>query len=147
MTLRNQLINFHLAVRQPILSRPDIPPEPRIRLRAALIAEEAFETLQAMLVFNEAEIVAKKTILRACKHAAVKVDMVELADGMADLDYVVEGTRLEFGIDGKPIADEVHRSNMMKASGPVAENGKRLKPVDWTPPNVKGELEKQGWKP
>ena len=63
-----------------------------------------------------------------------------------DLDYVVEGTRLEFEIDGGPIAVEVHRSNMAKVGGPVREDGKRLKPPGWTPPDIAGELRKQGWK-
>jgi predicted HAD superfamily Cof-like phosphohydrolase len=63
---------------------------------------------------------------------------------MADLDYVVEGTRLEFGIDGEPIAAEVHRANMAKTEGPVAPDGKRLKPPGWTPPDIAGVLRKQG---
>lgn len=152
-TVRDQVIEFHLAMDQPILETPQVPPDARVRLRAALIAEEFFETLEAMIPFDPLStitrelVVARAAVMWACKEAAISVNLEKLADGMADLDYVVEGTRLEFGIDGRPIAAEVQRSNMAKASGPVAENGKRLKPPGWTPPDIVGELVKQGWKP
>ena len=42
-------------------------------------------------------------------------NMVEVADGIADLIYVALGAALEFGIDIEPIFNEVHRSNMSKA--------------------------------
>ena len=67
------------------------------------------------------------------------------ADALADLDYVIEGTRLEFGIDGWPIAQAVHKSNMAKVGSKVREDGKILKGPDWTPPDIAGELRKQGW--
>lgn len=80
----------------------------------------------------------------------MNVDLVEFADALADLDYVIEGTRLEFGINGAPIAAEVHRSNLSKLgpNGPMLrEDGKILKPPGWTPPDIAGELRKQGWQP
>lgn len=53
-------------------------------------------------------------------------------------------TALEFGVDMGPIEDEVHRANLAKAGGPVV-NGKIMKPPGWTPPDIAGELKKQGW--
>lgn len=145
-TLREQVREFHLAMAVPAdAERPTVIPDERVRLRAALIAEEFFETLAALIVFDASVVCAKEIVLDACKHHQVMVDMVELADGMADLDYVVEGTRLEFGIDGGPVAAEVHRANMAKLGGPVAPNGKRLKPPGWTPPDIAGELRRQGF--
>jgi predicted HAD superfamily Cof-like phosphohydrolase len=146
MSVRDQVVEFHKVMNQPILPTPQVPPEDRIRLRVALITEEFFETLDSILVLDGAEEYAKEVIKAACKNARISVNIPGLADEMADLDYVVEGTRLEFGIDGGPIAAEVQRANMAKASGPVAENGKRLKPEGWTPPDIVGVLEKQGWK-
>jgi len=69
----------------------------------------------------------------------------ELADAIGDLKYVLEGTNLAFGIDGEPIWDAIQAANMAKAGGRVDEHGKRLKPPGWTPPDIEGELVKQGW--
>jgi len=146
-TLRQQVAEFHAAMNQVDPTTPTIPSEERVRLRAALIAEEFFETMEAM-ISNDDLIKMKAHVLEICKHGFIRVNMPELADGMADLDYVVEGSRIEFGIVGEPIAAEVHRSNMAKFIGePVwSSNGKRLKPAGWTPPDIAGELRKQGWK-
>ncbi len=147
-TLREQVREFHLAMDVPVdAPRPTVIPENRVRLRAALIAEEFFETIHAMFPGdgpNDWIDDAEKRVMYGVKVARIRVSIPELADGMADLDYVVEGTRLEFGIDGAPIAAEVHRANMAKVGGPIAENGKRLKPSGWTPPDIVGELRKQG---
>jgi predicted HAD superfamily Cof-like phosphohydrolase len=147
MTLRDQVREFHLAMNVPAdAERPTRIPDERVRLRAALIAEEFFETMRAMFgAYGAGLEEAERLVTNAIRFNSVHVNMVELADGMADLDYVVEGTRLEFGIDGAPIAAEVHRANMAKAGGPVAPNGKRLKPEGWTPPDIEGVLRRQGY--
>jgi predicted HAD superfamily Cof-like phosphohydrolase len=147
MTLRDQVLEFHLAMNVPAdAARPTLIADERVRLRAALIAEEFFETMRAMFgAYGAGLEEAERLVTNGIRFNSVHVNMVELADGMADLDYVVEGTRLEFGIDGGPIADEVHRANMAKAGGPVAPNGKRLKPEGWTPPDIEGVLRRQGY--
>ena len=86
----------------------------RPELRAKLIEEEAKETADA---------------IRAN-------DLVEAIDGMCDLLYVVFGTAVEFGIDIQPFFDEVHLSNMAKVGGATREDGKTLKPPDWSPPKI-----------
>lgn len=50
--------------------------------------------------------------------------MIEVADALADIHYVLMGTVLEFGLQDKypEIFREVHRSNMSK----LDENGKPL---------------------
>jgi len=148
-TVRDQVAEFHRAMGQPILRSPAVPDEARVRLRAALIAEEFFEVMGALYGPSLALTAARGMIMGTIgdPESELHIGLVELADGLADLDYVVEGTRLEFGIDGGPIAAEVHRTNLLKASGPIAPNGKRLKPEGWTPPDIAGELRKQGWSP
>ena len=147
VTLRDQVREFHVAMGQPCAERPTVIPDDRVRLRAALISEEFFETLRALFGDDPALARAEATVRLAIDVAIVRVDMVALSDGLGDLNYVEEGTRLEFGIDGEPIAAEIHRANMAKADGPVAPNGKRLKPPGWTPPDIAGVLKAQGWKP
>ena len=146
-SLREQLVEFHQAVSQPVVLRPAVPADDRVRLRAALIMEEAFECLAAMLYIDEATAEGREAVMRLIADGFVHVNLPALVDGLADLDYVVEGTRLELGVDGVPVAAEVHRANMTKATGAVAPNGKQMKPPGFRPPDIAGELEKQGWKP
>lgn len=144
--LRDQLIEFHQAAAQPVLNRPQTPPDDRVRLRLKLVAEECFEFLQAcgVPVGHLHEQVQEEISLVP----ELKIDLVAVADAFEDIGYVVEGSRLEFGINGEPIADEVHRSNMAKF-GPGSwkrEDGKIMKPPGWRPPDIRRELRKQGWK-
>ncbi len=50
--------------------------------------------------------------------AAEANDMVEVADGLADILYFVVGQAVRAGIDIDAVFAEVHRSNMTKKSGP-----------------------------
>ena len=130
----------------PYGDHPKTPSPDRVRLRASLVMEEAIEFLEACFganAYTGALRAQADVVINAC---AVHIDLVEAVDALADIDYVVEGSRLEFGIDGGPIAAEVHRANMAKVGGPVREDGKRLKPPGWTPPDIAGELRKQGWR-
>ena len=72
-------------------------------------------------------------------------DIVEVADGIADAIYVILGTAIEYGIDARPIWDEVQRTNMAKEGGGVREDGKILKPDGWIPPDIGSLLVAQGW--
>lgn len=69
-------------------------------LRARLMVEELAETLQAMRLG----------------------DLVGLADGLADLNYVVKGCAVTYGIPLGTVHDIVHASNMSKA--PLNEHSK-----------------------
>ncbi|MCP9235183.1 nucleoside triphosphate pyrophosphohydrolase family protein [Lewinella sp. JB7] len=85
---------FHRTFRLPILSAPAIPPADRCRLRLNLLQEELDELRQAI----------------------DQRDIVEVADALADLQYVLSGAVLEFGLGEKfrALFEEVHRSNMSK---------------------------------
>jgi predicted HAD superfamily Cof-like phosphohydrolase len=86
---------FHETFQHPILDSPQIPSENRCALRVALLAEELKELEQG---------IANK-------------DIVEIADALCDLQYVLSGAVLEFGLKNKFAAlfEEVQRSNMSKA--------------------------------
>lgn len=86
---------FHRTFKHPILEKPAIPGADRCRLRVALIAEE----------------------LREFQEAINRKDLVEVADALCDIQYVLSGAILEFGLAGhfKALFEEVQRSNMSKA--------------------------------
>ena len=71
-------------------------------------------------------------------------DMVQIADALTDLLYVVYGAGHVFGIDLDECFAEVHRSNLSKL-GPdfkpiKREDGKVLKPDTYSPPDLKTVL-------
>src|ERR671926_1228160 len=111
-----QVMDFHRALDIPVHFTPAIR---RPELRAELIREEAIETIGAIL----------------------GDDLVGAIDGLCDLLVVAYGAALEFGIDLEPFFDEVHASNMAKQGGSVREDGKRLKPEGWLPPDIAGILQ------
>ena len=51
-------------------------------------------------------------------------DLVEIADGLADLTYVVIGTAIAYGIPFDRVFEEVHRSNMTKTAVKAEEGQK-----------------------
>ncbi len=68
-------------------------------------------------------------------------DLVETADALADLLYVLCGTALVLGIPLDAIFAEVHRSNMTKvADGLRRDDGKILKGPNFSPPDIAGIL-------
>lgn len=116
------LRDFHRAVDKSLPEYPQLPDEASKRLRKSLIQEEVKETLDAL---DEG-------------------DLEGIADGIADSIVVLIGTAVAYGIDIRPIWDEVHRTNMTKVKGPRREDGKILKPEGWIPPDIQGILKAQG---
>lgn len=114
--LQKSLVQFHRAMNQPVGKTPEIRDA---ELRCQLIQEEVAETLQAIQ----------------------ENDLVEAIDGLCDVLYVVIGTAVAFGVDIEPFFDEVHRTNMLKTTGPVRADGKRMKPEGWKPPDIIGLLQ------
>jgi hypothetical protein len=73
------------------------------------------------------------------KSAAECGDLVELADGIADLIYVAIGLALRLGLPLEAIFAEVHTSNMEKTHNPDAHltQAKRvIKPEGWQKPRI-----------
>lgn len=148
--LHRDVFAFHQATHCPVAHEPCVPPDDRVRLRMRLIAEEFFETLAATTDDGEAlqQIgTLEHLTMDLIRSMRVAVDLPRLVDGLADMDYINEGTRIECGVDGAPVAAAVQRANMAKIGGPRRPDGKRLKPPGWTPPDVAGELVRQGWVP
>lgn len=91
----NQVAEFHRTFKHPIENSPIIPSKQRSDLRVSLLVEEVKELQQAIEENN----------------------LVEVADALCDIQYVLAGAILEFGLADKfkDLFDEVHRSNMSKA--------------------------------
>ena len=115
---------FHLAFGQPIAEEPNISDRQLNDLRFDLLHEELCELLSA-LEFGSIE---------------------KALDALTDLQYVLDGTYLSLGFHRYKDAalNAVHKSNMEKL-GPdgkpvVRADGKILKPMDWSPPDLAGVL-------
>ena len=92
---------FHRTFKHPILPTPAIPDEKRCRLRVELISEE----------------------LKELEEAIKDQDITSVADALCDIQYVLSGAILEFGLGEKfkALFEEVQRSNMSKACKSEAE--------------------------
>jgi len=90
----NQVAEFHRTFKHPIEPTPIIPAKKRCDLRVSLISEE----------------------LKELEEAIADNDLVEIADALCDIQYVLSGAVLEFGLGDKfrTLFDEVQRSNMSK---------------------------------
>lgn len=150
--------SFHHKFGYPVYTaRRDELPESDIRFRLTLLNEEFFETMAAALgpIVEPLQIQMRQYINGGGRFAPASIEMnwVEFADGLGDIDYIVEGTRLTFGIPRVPIAMEIQRANMEKnretlASIDAAKTGgwsKPLKPAGWRAPDIAGVLRTYGW--
>jgi predicted HAD superfamily Cof-like phosphohydrolase len=147
--LSKQVREFHKLVGQDIGEHPQVPAVEVVRLRGRVVIEEAFEFLEALAApgwYRDQLNVMKARAKEYVADMPVKVDLEQAIDALADLDYVSEGSRIAFGVDGEPIADEVHRANMQKQGGGLDEHGKARKPAGWKPPDITGCLKLQGAK-
>lgn len=112
---------FMKSFGQEVKDKPEWPDAETMDLRIDLIAEELEE-------FKDAIISADGTL-------------VDVADALSDLLYVVYGAGHSFGIDLDKCFAEVHRSNMSKLDedgNPIyREDGKVLKGPNFTEPNLK----------
>ena len=108
---------FMVACDQEVKTTPAFPDQDTMDLRLNLIEEE-FDELQ---------------------WAVDNRDMVEVADALADILYVVYGMGHSFGIDLDACFDEVQRSNMSKLVDGKAvkdEFGKVMKGSNFSEPDL-----------
>jgi len=71
-------------------------------------------------------------------------DYVGVADGIADIIYILCGTALRYGIPLDEVFEEVHRSNMTKTINiQFREDGKVMKGEHYSPPNLFGILNEE----
>ena len=90
----NDVAKFHDTFDLPILETPIVPSKERCNLRINLLQEE----------------------LNELKEAIEDNDIVEIADALCDIQYVLSGAIHEFGLGNKfkVLFEEVQRSNLSK---------------------------------
>ena len=114
--------NFMIAFKQEVKVQPELADFNTAELRLDLITEELDEL--SVAIDND--------------------DLVEIADALTDLLYVVYGAGHAYGIDLDECFDEVHRSNMSKLGEdgkPIyREDGKVLKGPDYFTPDLESIL-------
>lgn len=108
------LKEFHKKYGQTINNCPVMLSLSDETLRRKLIAEEINELADAMNANN----------------------LVDIADALADVLYVVFGTAVTYGLPIDEIFEEVHRSNMTKSTQ-KNEYGKIIKGDSWEPPRIR----------
>jgi NTP pyrophosphatase (non-canonical NTP hydrolase) len=107
-------------------------PTDLVKLREKLITEEAQE-------FKEWSYENYDTL------DSIPVNIIEIADALADLLYVVFGAAIAYGIPIDEVFKEVHRSNMTKSmlKDEKSIKGKTTKGPNYDPPNIKKILEQE----
>ena len=126
---------------------PTIPDADTRVLRAKLILEEALETVRALgvgvrVTTEDGQEVDFDHVDHLDFEADGDVDLEGVVDGCADISVVTIGTLIAFGVDDEPVLEEVDHANLRKF-GPgsyVRDDGKWMKPADWTPPDIQGVL-------
>lgn len=127
------------------------------KLRAALILEEAFETIAALAVEvhisngestmvlepgHEPDVEVKHAV-KGFSRTAERELLTDLVDGCIDTDVVVTGTLISAGIPDEPFLELIDDNNLEKFGDgfAVRGDGKLIKSPLWTPPNVKGLID------
>lgn len=124
----DMLVEFHTTGDVYLEEQPTIDiPSPVSELRFNLLQEELDEYRKAMK----------------------DRDLVGVADALTDLMYVLLGTYVSHGLQSyaEELFHEVHRSNMSKFSLAEQtmrrEDGKVLKPISFSPPDIQAVLNRK----
>lgn len=111
--------SWHEHFGVPVLDKPDLPAD-RVEMRLSILEEEVGEL----------------------REAVERGDMVEVLDALCDIQYVLDGNFLEFGLHQLKEAafSEVHASNMSKLGEDgqpiLREDGKVLKGPEFFRPDL-----------
>ena len=121
MNIQSDVRHFMEKFNKKVYYVPNIPSSDETNLSIYLIVEEYNELLAALQNDN----------------------LIEIADGAADLIYVILYMLNLYGINLLPIWEAVHQANMKKCND-INHFGKIMKPAGWVPPDIKQILIEQG---
>jgi len=153
--------------KQELPDEPTLPDAKVRKLRAALIFEEAMETISALgvdivmhvdtnmyvggdskrryFLLNQAHPDGHGTVVSHEYQASAPGNLQLIADGCADVSVVTVGTLSACGIADTPVLEAVDQNNLDK-SGPGhtwRKDGKLIKPPGHPEPALKEALEQQ----
>jgi len=134
------VLQFHHTYSVPIrpFSDPTLDYE-RMNMRMSLIAEEFAELMGAVYGLRARAIIEAATAEAVATDEGER-DVIEAADALADLVYVVYGMAIESGMNLDSVLAEVQASNLSKlmpdGSVKLREDGKVLKGPNFFQPNI-----------
>ena len=134
------VLQFHHTYSVPIrpFSDPTLDYE-RMNMRMSLIAEE-FAELMGAVYGPRARAIIEAATAEAVAADEGERDVIEAADALADLVYVVYGMAIESGMNLDSVLAEVQASNLSKlmpdGSVELREDGKVLKGPNFFQPNI-----------
>ena len=134
------VLQFHRTYSTPIrpFDDPTLDYE-RVGMRMSLIAEEFSELMGAVYGPRARAIVEAATAEAVAADDGTR-DVIEAADSLADLVYVIYGMAIESGMDLDSVLAEVQASNLSKlmpdGSVKLREDGKVLKGPNFFQPNI-----------
>lgn len=141
---QKRIEKFMRLAKQQVPDCPTIPEPEILRLRAALILEEAMETIDAL----GCEVLVNNTFsLEKGKYCIInthKPSLEEIADGCADISVVTIGTLSACGLPDKKLLEMVDKNNLDKfgEGHSFRSDGKLIKPEGHQPPDIKGYIQK-----
>lgn len=142
---------FMRGARQGVPDKPVIPSKAERQLRARLILEECLETIKDLGFEASQEGLESITVLDidliSFEEHSDGCDIVGVLDGCCDIKVVTTGTLTAFGIADEEPQRLVDESNLAKLrpGHTIRDDGKLIKPPDWTPPDLLAELVSQGY--
>lgn len=147
-----------LAIHGKVPSVPVVPSAERLNFITRMILSELLEMLRVCtdnpkkFILNSLE----KADLPMAGPTGFETDedkLVEIADGLADINYYIYDFAARHGINLHPVFQAVHKANMDKrfpdGTFHRREDGKVIKPLGWEEPDVrkimKDQIEKGSW--
>lgn len=161
--MQRQIADFMTRCDQAVAAYPQLPADDIKILRIRLMVEELLgaidpneflvdengQLIQDVGAYTELLIKNKSNELVA---SILKGDLVGIADGIADVLYVVIGTAIAYGINIQEVFNEVHRSNLSKTVWNEEEQrytiekdeyGKGIKPPTYSPAEIEPIIHRQ----
>ncbi len=138
--LLNCVSEFHQAIGAPIAAAPTLLPGDAAQAAALAVELRAIKDrakqrgMLGELLFVRLALALEE--LAEWLEAHANSDLVAAADAWGDRLYVLLGDAVSAGMPGAAIFEEIHRSNMTKASRPVGADGKAVKPGSYLRPRL-----------